>query len=164
MAKIQGIAERCQPFPVMPNTYTSLHYHFVFSTRNRERWIAPEWRYRLFEYLGGTLRGMGGHSHEIGGVADHVHLVVSLKPTHTVSKVLQELKKNSSSWVHDELHIPGFAWQDGYAAFTVSASALPDVVAYARDQEEHHRTRSFREELELLLKKSGVSFDPKYLD
>ncbi len=149
---------------VMPNTYTCLHYHLVFSTRNREAWIAKEWRYRLFEYLGGTIRGLGGYSHEVGGVADHVHLAVSLKPTHTLSKVLQELKKNSSAWVHQEMHIPGFAWQDGYAAFTVSASALPQVLAYVREQEEHHRIRGFREELEMLLKKSRVTFDPKYLD
>ncbi len=149
---------------VMPNTYTSLHYHIVFSTRNREPWISREWRPRLFEYLGGTLRGMDAHSHEVGGVADHVHLVVSLKPTHMIAKVLQELKKASSMWVHEEMHVPEFAWQDGYAAFTVSASVLPEVVAYVRGQEEHHRTRSFREELEIMLRKSGVSFEPKYLD
>lgn len=148
----------------MPNTYTSLHYHIVFSTRNREPWISREWRPRLFEYLGGTLRGMDAHSHEVGGVADHVHLVLSLKPTHMISKVLQELKKAASVWVHEEMHVPEFAWQDGYAAFTVSASVLPEVVAYVRGQEEHHRTRSFREELEIMLRKSGVSFEPKYLE
>jgi putative transposase len=140
----------------MPNTYTSLHYHIVFSTKNR----TP----RLFEYLGGTLRGLGAHAHETGGVADHVHLVLSLKPTHMIAKVLQELKKASSAWVHEEMRVPDFAWQDGYAAFTVSASALPEVVAYVHGQEEHHRTRSFREELEIMLKKSGIHFDPKYLD
>ncbi len=110
------------------------------------------------------IRNMGGVSHEIGGVADHVHLLVSLKPTHMLSKVMQEVKKASSVWVHDELRIPGFAWQDGYAAFTVSASALPKVIAYVKNQEEHHRTKSFREELEEMLMKSGVVFDPKYLD
>ncbi|MDB6003231.1 MAG: Transposase like protein [Prosthecobacter sp.] len=148
----------------MPNTYTSLHYHIVFSTRNREPWISRKWRQRLFEYLGGAQRGMDAHSHEVGGVADHVHLVFSLKPTHMISKVLQELKKASSGWVHEEMHVSEFAWQDGYAAFTVSASALPEVVAYVRGQEEHHRTRSFREELEIMLRKSGVSYEPKYLE
>jgi putative transposase len=78
--------------------------------------------------------------------------------------VLQELKRNSSAWVHKELLIPDFGWQDGYAAFTVSSSGLPAVVKYVHDQEEHHRTRNFGEELEILLKKSGVAFDPKYLD
>jgi putative transposase len=107
---------------------------------------------------------MDAHSHEVGGVTDHVHLVVSLKPTHMIAKVLQELKKTSSVWVHEEMHVPEFAWQDGYAAFTVSASVLPEVVAYVRGQEENHGTRSFREELEIMLRKSGVSFEPKYLD
>jgi putative transposase len=149
---------------IMPNTYTSLHYHIIFSTKNREPWIDREWRYRLWEYLGGTVRNLGGHSHETGGVADHVHLLVSLKPTQMISKVMQEVKKSSSMWVHDELRISGFAWQDGYAAFTVSASVLPKVLSYVQNQEEHHRTRTFREELEELLTKSGVVFDPKYLD
>ena len=148
----------------MANTYTSLHYHLTFSTKAREMWIDREWRYRLWEYLGGMIRIMGGVSNEIGGVADHVHLLVSLKPTHMLSKVMQEVKKASSVWVHDELRIPGFAWQDGYAAFTVSASALPKVIAYVKKQEEHHRTKSFREALEEMLMKSGVVFDPKYLD
>jgi REP element-mobilizing transposase RayT len=148
----------------MPNTYTSLHYHLVFSTRNREPWIAEEWRPRLFEYLGGSIRGLGGHPHEAGGMADHVHLVVSLKPTHQLSKVLQELKRSSSAWIHKEHLVPNFAWQDGYAAFTISSSNLRAVVKYVQTQEEHHRGRSFREELEILLKKSGVVFDPKYLD
>jgi REP element-mobilizing transposase RayT len=148
----------------MPNTFTSLHYHIFFSTKNREPWISQGWRDRLWEYLGGTLRGLGGHPHQIGGVADHVHLAVGLKPTHSVSKVLQELKKASSAWVHHELGIPGFAWQDGYTALTVSASVLPKIVDYVANQEPHHRRKTFREEMEELLRKAGVKFDPKYLD
>src|SRR5580698_5063140 len=97
----------------MPNTFSCLHYHLVFSTKNREPWIAAAWRPRLFEYLGGTIRSLGGHPQEVGGIADHVHLAVSLKPTHQLSKVLQELKKGSSAWVHQEIHMSQFAWQDG---------------------------------------------------
>ena len=148
----------------MPNTFTSLHYHIFFSTKNREPWIAKEYRDRLWEYLGGTIRGLGGHPHQIGGVADHVHLAMGLKPTHSVSKVMQELKKASSSWVHDELRLPGFAWQDGYTALTVSASVLPKLVDYVANQEQHHRRKTFREEMEEFLRKAGVKFDPKYLD
>jgi putative transposase len=150
--------------PAMPNTYTSLHYHIFFSTKNREPWIAKECRDRLWEYLGGTVRGLGGHPNQIGGVADHVHLVVSLKPTHSIAKVLQDLKKGSSAWIHNELRIPGFAWQDGYTALTVSASVLPKLVEYIVNQEPHHRHKTFRDELEEFLRKAGVKFDPKYLD
>jgi putative transposase len=118
----------------------------------------------LWEYLGGTIRGLGGHPHQIGGVADHVHLAVGLKPTHSLAKVLQDLKKRSSVWVHDELRIPGFAWQDGYTALTVSASVLPKLVKYIVNQEAHYRHKTFRDELEEFLRKAGVKFDPKYLD
>jgi putative transposase len=148
----------------MPNTYTSLHYHIFFSTKHREPWINKEWRDRLWEYLGGTIRGLGGHAHQIGGIADHVHLAVGLKPTHTLSKVLQALKKGSSAWVHDEMRVPGFAWQDGYTALTVSVSSLPKLVAYVANQEQHHKRKTFRQELEEYLRKAGIPFDPKYLD
>jgi putative transposase len=150
--------------PAMPNTFTSLHYHVFFSTKNRELWISKEWRERFWEYLGGAIRGLGGHPHQIGGVVDHVHLALGLKPTHSVSKVLQELKKASSAWVHHELRLPGFAWQDGYTALTVSASVLPKLVEYVANQEVHHRRKTFREEMEEFLRKAGVKFDPKYLD
>ena len=77
---------------------------------------------------------------------------------------MRELKKASSAWVHDELQVRLFAWQEGYAAFAVSASAVTEVQCYIQNQEEHHRQRSSREEIELLLKRSGVAYDPKYLD
>jgi putative transposase len=150
--------------PAMPNTYTSLHYHIFFSTKNREPSIAKEWRDRLWEYLGGTIRGLGGHPHQVGGIADHVHLAVGLKPTHCLSKVLQELKKGSSAWCHDELRVRDFAWQDGYTALTVSPSVLPKLIGYIANQEQHHRSKSFREEMEEFLRKAGVKFAPEYLD
>ncbi len=148
----------------MASTYLSLHYHLVFSTKHREPTIQTEWRSRLHEYLGGTVIGLGAQSRAVGGTSDHVHLLVELRATHTPADFMRELKKASSAWVHDELKIRPFAWQKGYAAVTVSASAVSEVQRYIQNQEEHHRQRSFREELELLLKHSGVAYDPKYLD
>ncbi|MCW5550888.1 MAG: IS200/IS605 family transposase [Verrucomicrobiae bacterium] len=148
----------------MSSTYLSLHYHLVFSTKNREALIAPEWRARLHEYLGGTVRGLGGFPEGIGGVADHVHLLVGLKATHCLSDFMRELKKASSTWVHEEIGLRAFAWQEGYAAFTVSATAREGVKRYIANQEEHHRVKSFREELIEMLNKAGVEYDPKYLD
>ena len=87
----------------MSSTYLSLHYHLVFSTKNREALIVPEWRARLYDYLGGTIRGLGGFPEGVGGVADHVHLLVGLKATHCLSDVMRELKKASSTWVHEEI-------------------------------------------------------------
>ena len=144
--------------------YLSLHYHLVFSTKNREPLILPAWRARLHEYLGGTVRGLGGIPEEAGGVAEHVHLLVGLKATHCLANFMRELKKCSSGWVHDELGVRPFAWQEGYAAFTVSPPARESIRGYIRAQEEHHRAKSFREELIELLQKAGVEYDPSYLD
>jgi REP element-mobilizing transposase RayT len=104
----------------MGSTYLSLHYHLVFGTKGRVPFIAPEWRGRLHEYLGGTITGLGGFPQGVGGVADHVHLLVGLKATHCLADVLRELKKASSVWVHEQVGVREFAWQEGYAAFTVS--------------------------------------------
>jgi putative transposase len=148
----------------MPSTYLSLHYHLIFSTKNREPHIAAEWRSRLHEYLGGTITGLGGVPQGIGGVADHVHLLVGLRATHCLADVLRELKKASSVWVHQEIGLTSFAWQDGYAAFTVSATARNGVLGYIGNQEEHHCKRSYREELITTLDLAGVEYDPQYLD
>jgi putative transposase len=148
----------------MASTYLSLHYHLVFGTKNRETLITPEWRSRLHDYMGGTIRGLGGFSEGIGGVADHVHLLVGLKATHCLADVLRELKKASSAWVHEEIGLRAFAWQEGYAAFTVSATSRDAVRHYIVNQEEHHRVKSFREELVEMLNKAGIEYDPKYLD
>jgi REP element-mobilizing transposase RayT len=148
----------------MSSTYLSLHYHLVFSTKNREPLIAPAWRPRLHEYMGGTIRGFGAVAEGIGGTADHIHLLVGLKATHCLADVLRELKKTSSIWIHEELKIAGFAWQEGYSAFTVSATAREAVLRYIANQEEHHRVKSYREELVELLKRAGIEYDPRYLD
>jgi putative transposase len=131
----------------MPSTYTCLLYHLIFSTKNREPLITAAMRSRVHEYLGGAVRGLGGTPQGVGGVADHVHLLVGLKPTHRICDFLRDLKKSSSVWVNETLGVRGFAWQEAYAAFTVSASARPAVQEYIANQEEHHRHKTFREEL-----------------
>ncbi|MGA2258818.1 MAG: transposase [Thermoguttaceae bacterium] len=148
----------------MASTYLSLHYHLVFGTKNREPWIVPSWRSRLHEYLGGTISGLGGFPQGIGGVADHVHLLVDLKATSCLADVLRELKKASSVWVHEQIGLPSFAWQEGYTAFTVSATARTAVQSYIAHQEAHHGTKSFREELINMLNDAGIEYDPRYLD
>jgi hypothetical protein len=122
----------------------------------------PEWRSRLHDYLGGTIRGLGGYPDGIGGVDDHVHLLVGLKATHCLADVLREMKKASALWVHDEVGLRDFAWQEGYAAFTVSATARDAVRHYIANQAEHHRVKSFREELVEMFNKAGIEYDAKY--
>ncbi len=148
----------------MSSTYLGLYYHLVFSTKDREPSIRNEWRSRLHEYLGATVNRPGGQSHGVGGINDHVHLLVELKATLCLADFMRELKKSSSSWVHETIANPAFAWQEGYAALTVSASSVPNVRRYIQNQEEHHRHRSFREEVLTLLRRSGVKVDERYFD
>jgi len=147
----------------MPSTHLSLHYHLVFSTKNREAWLSPTDRDRVHEYIGGTLRGMNGFAHAVGGTGDHVHVFAGLRATHCLADVMREIKSESSAWIHRELRLAGFAWQDGYGGFTVSASKLEAVRQYVLNQEEHHRVKTFQEEYVAMLKRGLVTYDEAYL-
>ena len=118
----------------------------------------------MHAYLGGTVNDLDGKALKIGGVEDHVHLLICLKPTHRISDFMRELKKSASKWVHETIDYPPFEWQDGYAVFSVSPTGRESVAKYIENQKEHHRKESFREELIFMLKKAGIEFDPKYLD
>ncbi len=146
----------------MPSTFLSLHFHVVFSTKDRRPLLRTDWRPELHNYLGGTVNALGGISQIVGGMAGHVHLLFGLKATHCLADFMRELKKASSKWIA-ERHDWEFAWQDGYAAFTVSASGRDKVRDYIRDQEKHHAPRDYVEELQTLLEKHGVTYDPRYL-
>ena len=146
----------------MGSTFLSLHYHIVFSTRERRPFLRDSWRAKMHEYLGGTVRGLGGIPEAIGGVADHIHLLVGLRATHCLADFMQELKKAGSVWAKEN-HEPDFSWQDGYAAFTVSYTHIDTVKEYIRAQEEHHRQTDFIEELKRLLAKNGVEYKPEFL-
>lgn len=146
------------------STFLGLHYHLIFSTKHRERWIPTECLSRLHEYMGGVVYGLGGEPHGIGGIEDHVHLLVSLKATHCLSDFMRELKKAASRWMHEVAMVPTFAWQDGYCALTVSPSGRDAVNSYIANQAEHHCVKSFRDELEAFLKKAGVAHDDRYLE
>jgi len=148
----------------MPSTYTSLHYHLVFATKHREPLIAPAWRAGLHQYMGGVVRENEGIALSIGGVEDHVHLLVGLKPTHRLSDFMRALKTPSSAWAKARCRVPDFRWQDGYSAFTVSASGIASVRRYIERQEAHHRSRTFRDELIAYLRATGVEFDERFLD
>jgi len=126
----------------MPSTHLSLHYH---------------------AYLGGVIRNVEGIPEAVGGMADHVHLLIGLRATSRVADVVRDAKAVSSRWVHEEIHEPGFGWQEGYGAFTVSASQRESVREYIARQDEHHRTRTFQDEYLELLQRSGVEYDERYL-
>ena len=146
----------------MPSTHTSLHFHLVFSTKDRLPWIADEWRERLHAYLGGIVKGMGAVPLAVGGINDHVHLLVGLKATHRLDYFLRDLKADSSVWIHQEL-TKIFEWQKGYGAFSVSPSSIEGVRNYVLNQEEHHRRKTFKAEYIEILEASGIEYDERYL-
>jgi len=148
----------------MSRSYTNLVYHLVFSTKERRPLITPDREDRLYDYIGGVIRGLGGISLGVNGMPDHAHVLAKLRPDKAVSDVLRDLKANSSGWMHDVFpEASEFAWQRGYGAFSVSASQICVVQRYVADQKLHHNGRSFEDEFVGLLQKNSVDFDPKYL-
>ena len=148
----------------MSQSFTNLIFHIVFSTKNRQPLITDESKPRLYEYIGGILRNKGGILLAIGGMNDHIHVLAKLRPDESLSNVLRDLKANSSGWMHKVFpEIKDFSWQNGYGAFTVSASQIEKVSQYIANQEKHHQTDSFREEFIKLLKTNAIEFDEKYL-
>ena len=147
----------------MPSTYTSLHFHLVFSTKERLPLIAEDWRERLHSYLGGIVKGINGVPVAIGGVEDHVHLLIGLRATHRLDYVVRDVKAGSSGWVHDMIRLKTFEWQSGYLGVTVSPSQIERVSRYILNQEKHHRRKSFQEEYLELLKLSAIEYDEQYV-
>jgi REP element-mobilizing transposase RayT len=135
----------------------------VFSTKDRHPFIAEEWRNRLHEYLGGLIHAGDGVPEAIGGVADHVHLLIGLRATHTLAQFVQDIKQSSSRWIHETIGVKNFGWQPGYAAFTVSVSNCGAVKEYIANQVSHHQTKTFQEEYVAFLQKHRVEYAEKYL-
>jgi len=147
------------------HSFSSILIHCVWSTKKREPFLSSEVRHRLWPYLGGIARENKMKALAIGGVADHVHMLISLPGTLSVSKALQLLKGNSSKWIHDTFRkLHSFAWQEGYGAFSIGISALDATVRYISDQAEHHRKKSFRDEFVAMLRRHGLDYDERMLD
>ena len=145
----------------MGHTHTRLLVHVIFSTKNRRPLIQPGFRKRLHKYLGGIARHEFGCALTIGGTDDHVHGLLSLRPDVSVADAICKWKSLSSGWVHKTIaEAADFAWQEGYAAFSVSQSRAADVIAYIARQEEHHRKRTFDEEFAELLQRHQINYDP----
>jgi REP element-mobilizing transposase RayT len=148
----------------MAGTYTKLFYHIVFSTKNRRRFITSNIEDELHKYISGIVRGIGGVCVEINGMPDHMHLLAILPPKVAVSDALREIKANSSKWVHESKpSLAKFAWQDGYAAFTVSKSQVDPVREYIRAQKSHHAERDYKAEFLELLVRHDTEYDEQYL-
>lgn len=148
----------------MAQSLSKIYVHLIFSTRARERSLPDEIRPALHAYMGGTLKGLGCSPIEINTEPDHSHVLFLLSRTESLSDVAGQLKKSSTDWLREQgAQSAGFYWQSGFGAFSVSQSQVEDVRAYIRNQREHHRVRSFQEELLAFLKAYEVEYDEKYL-
>lgn len=148
----------------MSGTYSNILLHVVFSTKNREPFITPDLRERLYPIVGGIVRDERGDLLTIGGMPDHVHLLVRWNTKTSVADLMRNVKARSSKWVHETYaHHARFAWQVGYGAFSVSASQKEHVRAYIEHQEEHHRRWTFKEEYLEFLRAHEIEFDERYV-
>ena len=149
----------------MANTYVQNYLHIIFHTKSKTTDILSDDLPRVHKYLGGIVRNQGGKLIEVGGMTDHVHMLVSLPKTVALADFMRIIKAESSRWLKTvNAHYYGaFSWQEGYGAFSVSSSVLPKVVEYIRNQQEHHKVRTFIDEYKEFLKAYEIDYDERYL-
>jgi REP element-mobilizing transposase RayT len=145
----------------MPQSLINNNVHLVYSTRDRQRFISTQMQPKLWAYVAGVVKNIGGNPIAIGGMDDHIHILAEIPATVDIAKAVNAFKVNSSKWMKDS--VPKFAWQRGYAAFSVSASNVSAVKKYVLTQPEHHKKRDFQTEYIALLKKHGVQYDERYV-
>lgn len=148
----------------MANTYTQLHVQAVFAVQDRQSLISATWKDELYKYMTGIIQN---HDHKvlhINGMPDHIHILFGMRPTQSLSDLMKQVKQDSSKWINQKGLVNGkFAWQAGYGAFSYSKNDVPKVVNYIKNQEEHHKSKTFNEEYLELLKDFEIDFDERYL-
>jgi putative transposase len=148
----------------MANTYTQIHIQLVFAVKYRAALIDKTWKERLHQYMTGIVQNNGHKLLRINGMSDHVHVLIGLRSSQSISELMQNLKRDSSAWINTEKLTPyRFAWQEGFGAFSYSHSHIDEVIKYIENQEEHHRKRSFLEEYKTFLQKFEIDFDELYI-
>lgn len=148
----------------MPGTYSQVLLHIVFSTKERRAQIKPAIQGRLYEYVGGIVRAEKGTLIAIGGMPNHVHLLIRWRTDGSISDLMRTIKARSSLWIHQAFpDFNDFAWQEGYSVFSVSKSGEADVRRYIENQIDHHKGRDFKEELSALLRAHEIEFEEKYV-
>jgi putative transposase len=148
----------------MPNTYTQLYIQFVFAVKYRAAVIDASWKDELYKYMTGVTQNQKHKLLSINGMPDHVHMLVGLHPSQSISELLQDIKGGSSKWINEKGFVKGkFEWQEGYGAFSYSKSDMTHVIRYIENQEEHHAKRSFREEYIDLLTEAEINYDERFI-
>ena len=148
----------------MANTYTQLHIQTVFAVQNRNCVIQSAWSSELYKYMTGIVQNHGHKLLAINSMPDHIHILFGMRPSQSLSDLLQDIKGSSSKWINDKGFVRGrFSWQEGYGAFSYSKSQVPRVIQYIKNQQEHHRKKTFAEEYQEFLEEFGIDFDDRYV-
>jgi REP element-mobilizing transposase RayT len=148
----------------MANTYTQIHVHFVFSVKYRGGVIGSSWKEELYKYISGIIKANNHKLLAINGMPDHIHILIGMRPTQSISDLMQDIKGSSSKWINEKKFLKSkFEWQEGYGAFSYSKSQVNNVIDYIKNQEIHHKTKSFKEEYVEFLKIFEIDFDEKYI-
>jgi REP element-mobilizing transposase RayT len=148
----------------MANTYTQIYLHVVFAVKHRDALISSSWKERLHKYITGIIQNQGHKLIAINTMSNHAHIFIGLKPDIALSDLVRDIKKNSTNFVNNEIRLRGkFGWQEGFGAFSYSHSQIDSVVRYIRNQEEHHRRKTFRVEYETMLKDYAVEYNDRYI-
>ncbi len=148
----------------MSGTFSQVYIQIVFAVKGRANLIHKQWKDELFKYIAGIIKGKEQKSIIVNGVSDHIHIFVGLRPSMAISDLVRDIKNNSSNFINENKFVKGkFAWQEGYGAFSYSQSHINNVYNYILNQEEHHKTKTFREEYIDLLNKFEVEYNEKYL-
>ena len=148
----------------MANTYTQIHIHFVFAVKFRDGIINSQWKNTLYKYITGTIHNNNHKLLAINGTSDHIHILIGLRPSQSISDLMKDVKQSSSKWINENKLVKGhFEWQEGYGAFSHSKSQINKVIDYIDNQESHHKKLTFKEEYIDFLKKYEVDYDEKFI-
>ena len=148
----------------MANTYTQIHIQAVFAVQNRQCLIRKVWKDELYKYITGIIQNYDHKVLQINGVSDHIHILFGMRPTQSLSDLMQKVKQDSSKWINNKGFVNGkFSWQAGYGAFSYSKSQIPRIINYIQNQENHHKKESFIEEYLDLLDEFDIDFDEQYI-
>lgn len=148
----------------MANTYTQIHVQFVFAVKYRNGLIHASFKEELYQYISGIIKANNHKLLAINGMPDHLHIFIGMRPTQSISDLLQDIKGSSSKWINDKKFLKvKFEWQEGYGAFSYSKSHVNNVINYIKNQENHHKKESFRDEYLKFLKVFEIEYDERYI-
>ncbi|MCO6509670.1 MAG: IS200/IS605 family transposase [Aridibacter famidurans] len=148
----------------MPNTYSQIYIHVVFAVKGRRNLVDKSWREELYKYITGTVQDKRNKMISIGGIEDHIHMLIGLNPSQVLSDLVRDVKVSSTLFINKNRFVMrGFQWQEGYGAFTISREDIPAVAHYIENQERHHKRQSFEEEYKDILDENGIEYEERFL-